>query len=345
MRLRGSLASFSRRLQPTYYGLRLGLTTRLSGSEVRAPAPFDVRMWYHNLAIEGRDGYLFHRDHDAIEQLTGGIKFRTRQIGVWIEALRARIAWCEANASHFRLVIVPEKHVVHSDKLPRGLTIARDRPVTQLLAALGPTIGRYILYPIGILTERSQAAPFFKTDTHWTPHGAFLVYRHLIESLAPDITLEIMEASDITWRERAIIGDIGVRFDPERGELASLPELRTEYSLVFQNHNFGRGAVHIYENARRDLPRCVLFRDSFANALIPFLMGSFSRIVAVSSLSCYFDLLEKEKPDVVLFLIVERFVATFGLDDTIQLPDDLQDLRVADLLPEGAEHVLDRRST
>ena len=332
-------------LQPAYYGLRLSLTTRMSDSEVRAPAPFDVRMWYHNIAIEGSDGYLFHRDHDALEQLTGAIKFRARQLDVWTEALRARIAWCEANASHFRLVIIPEKHVVHSDKLPRGLIIARDRPVTQLLAALDAKIGRHTFYPITALKEQSRAAPFFKTDTHWTPYGAFLVYRHLMESLASDVALEIMEASDIVWQERAFVGDIGVRFDPERGELASFPTVNTEYSLVFQNHNFGRGAVHIYENARRDLPHCVLFRDSFANALIPFLMGSFSRIVAVSSLSCYFDLLEKEKPDVVLFLVVERFVATFGLEDTIQLPDDLRDLRVADLLPEGAEHVLNQRST
>ena len=344
MRSRGALQTVLRRLQPTYYGLRLSLTTRLSGAEVRAPAPFDIRMWYHNLAIEGRDGYLFHRDHDAIEQLTGGVRLRPRQIDVWTEALRARIAWCEANDSHFRLVIVPEKHVVHADKLPRRLTIARDRPVTQLLAALGPAIGRYVSYPLETL-KTSDEAPFFKTDTHWTPYGAFLVYRHLIEGLRPDIALEIIEASDVAWTERAVVGDIGVRFDPERGELAPFAEVDLQYSLVFQNHNFGRGAVHIYENARRDLPHCVLFRDSFASALIPFLMGSFSRLVAVSSLSCYFDLLEKEKPDVVLFMIVERFVATFGLDDTIQLPDDLQGLRVDDLLPEGAEHVLKRRPT
>ena len=341
MRLKGRVETTLRRMQPTYYGLRLGLRTRLSGREARAPAPFDTRMWYHNLAIEGGDGYLFHRDHDAIEQLTGGLTFRRRQIDVWIEALRARIAWCEANASHFRMVIVPEKHVVHADKLPRRLSIAPERPVTQLLAALDPATARRVSYPVDLL-RASPRATFFKTDTHWTPHGAFLVYRHLIESLAPDIALDRIEGSDIVWRERPFVGDIGVRFDPERGELASFPDPGLTYSLVFQNHNFGRGAVHIYENARRDLPHCVLFRDSFANALIPFLMGSFSRIVAVSSLSCYFDLLEKEKPDVVLFLIVERFVATFGLADTIQLPDDLGNLRVADLLPQGAEHVLGR---
>ena len=341
MRLKGRVETMLRRMQPAYYGLRLSLRTRLSEREARAPAPFDVRMWYHNLAIEGGDGYLFHRDHDAIEQLTGGLKFRTRQIDVWIEALRARIAWCEANASRFRMVIVPEKHVVHADKLPRGLSIAPDRPVTQLLAAMDPTIARRVSYPVDLLRESSHAT-FFRTDTHWTPHGAFLVYRHLIESLGPDIALEVIAASDIVWRERAFVGDIGVRFDPERGERASFPDLGLTYALVYQNHNFGRGAVHIYENARRDLPHCVLFRDSFANALIPFLMGSFSRIVAVSSLSCYFDLLEKEKPDVVLFLIVERFVATFGLADTIQLPEDSQDLRVADLLPQGDEHVLSR---
>jgi hypothetical protein len=93
------------------------------------------------------------------------------------------------------------------------------------------------------------------------------------------------------------------------------------YALTFANHIFDRGAVHVYTSERCDLPRCVLFRDSFSNALIPFLMQSFSKVVAVSNLSCLYDLLDTEKPDVVLFAVIERFLATFGRTGSIELPD------------------------
>ena len=80
--------------------------------------------------------------------------------------------------------------------------------------------------------------------------------------------------------------------------------------------------MHVFASERADLPRCVLFRDSFSNALIPFLMQTFSRVVAVSTLSCLYDLLEHEKPDVVIFAVIERFLATFGKGKFLELPDD-----------------------
>ena len=100
---------------------------------------------------------------------------------------------------------------------------------------------------------------------------------------------------------------------------AEVPE---PYRLAYANKIYDRGAVHVFVGPRTDLPRCVLLRDSFANAMLPFLMQSFSRIVAVSTLSCFYDLLEAEKPDVVLTLVVERFLASFCYQQTIELPKD-----------------------
>jgi hypothetical protein len=51
-------------------------------------------------------------------------------------------------------------------------------------------------------------------------------------------------------------------------------------------------------------------------------MQSFSRLVAVSSLSCHYDLLESERPDVVIFAVVERFLASYGTGNVIELPQD-----------------------
>ena len=314
-----------RTLQALGYAALMKLLSANKGREAKAIAPFETRFWFHIKPLKGRDSYLFHRDHDVLEQLAGDVTFRARQIDVWIRALKSRQAWCAANDSVMRVLLIPEKHVVYADKLPFLVAPTDRRPALQVLAAArsDATLAGKLLYPLETLrAARAQRQTYFKTDTHWNSYGAFVAYRALVDSLAPEIRLERVEEKDLVWTQRPYVGDIGVRFAEERGETAETAEPTATYKLVFHNHNFGRGAVHVYENERRDLPTCVLFRDSFSNFLVPYLMRGFSRLVAVSSLTCQYDLLNQERPDVVLFVTIERFLATFGRGLTIELPED-----------------------
>ncbi len=286
-------------------------------------ALFDGRIRLQFVPVKGRDGFLFHRDHDVLEQLAGSLTLAPRQIAVWRDAFAARQAWCDANGAAMRVLFIPEKHVVYREKLPRFVKIAARRATMRLAAAAAPVLAAPPLYPVEALRAASaRRRTYLKTDTHWTNFGAFVAYRVLAESLATSRDIEIASEAELVWKERRNIGDLGVRYQRERGETIEVAAPVARYTLAFQNHNFSRGAVHVYENERRDLPTCVLFRDSFSNALIPFLMRGFSRLVAVSSLSCHYDLLDHERPDVVLFVAIERFIATFGMGHTIELPED-----------------------
>ena len=314
-----------RRLQPFAYGTAMRLRQMRHDGEIEAPAPFDSRILYQHMPRKGRDGFLFHRDHDAIDQLSATIRLHPRQLAVWTDALEARRAWCERNDAAMRFLIIPEKHVVYEEKLPRFVAVSPRRPAMQLLGALDEASRRKTLYPVEALKAASLAkSTYFKTDTHWNAHGAFVAYEALIESLREDIQLEAIRESELQFKQRPFVGDLGVRYGEERGETRDSLVASRSYKVAFQNNNFGRGAVHVYENTRRDLPTCVLFRDSFANYLIPYLMRGFSTLVAVSTLSCHYDLLEQQRPDVVLFVAIERFLATFGRGQTIELPQDAE---------------------
>ena len=321
--LRGVFQRVLRSVQPIVYGTAMKLRTMRNDREAEAVAPFDSRIRFQHVPLKGRDGFLFHRDHDALDQLTANLVLRRRQIDVWIAALKGRLAWCADNNSVMRFLIIPEKHVVYDGKLPRFIRVSPQRAAMQLLAAVEGDLSERTFYPVEALRAASRVKPtFFRTDTHWNGYGAFVAYQALMDSLRPEIALETVGEGELVWKERPYVGDLGVRFTRERGETMITAEPTANYKLAFQNHNFARGAVHVYENERRDLPTCVLFRDSFANFLIPYLMRGFSRLVAVSSLSCHYDLLEQEKPDVVLFVVIERFIATFGMGRTIELPED-----------------------
>lgn len=56
----------------------------------------------------------------------------------------------------------------------------------------------------------------------------------------------------------------------------------------------------------KDLPKLVMFRDSFANHLIAYMSENFSRSVYISPPRIDYTILEQEKPDIVIFEIVER---------------------------------------
>ena len=298
---------------------------RMRKTEARPGLSFADRALAHHAPVEGREGYLFHQDNDALEQLQAITRFRASQLELWNTVLTQRAAWCADNGAIFRELIIPEKHVVYADMLPRSIRLSKRRPVLQMLESIDPAIASRVLYPVAELAAaRSRQPTYFRTDTHWCSFGAYVGYKAVVESLASEMDVSAYPEDLIEYFDRTYTGDLGVRYAEEREESAQFLRSPAAPTVLYQNHNFGRGAVHVYEGARADLPRCVLFRDSFSNFLIPYLAQNFSRIVAVSSMSYFYDLLEEERPDVVLSVTIERFLATFGKGSTLELPEDLQ---------------------
>jgi len=58
----------------------------------------------------------------------------------------------------------------------------------------------------------------------------------------------------------------------------------------------------------------VVFRDSFASYFLPFLYERCSRVVVVNSKHFWYDLIEAERPDIVLMEIAERYVHPNPID-------------------------------
>jgi alginate O-acetyltransferase complex protein AlgJ len=286
----------------------------------------DKRQCLRNMVVEGKDEFLFHRDHEAVEQVTGALTYSPAQLEQWISTLETRKAWCDTHGIRSRFLIVPEKHVVYADKLPEGIAISDQRPAALLMRAATPLLSGHIIYPLEAMLEaRTRRQTHCITDTHWNMFGAFTAYRELMTSLSQDIEVGIQDESELSFIPQPYVGDLGVRFEPERSEI--IEALTRGYGptcrLLFQNKKFERGNVQVFVNDRPGLPTCVLFRDSFAYLLIPLLLESFSRLVAVSSLSVLYDLLRLERPDVVIVQAAERFLGTYWNSKELLMPQDI----------------------
>jgi alginate O-acetyltransferase complex protein AlgJ len=220
---------------------------------------------------------------------------------------------------------------VYRENYPGVLNCYDKRPSRVIPLALERRGLSYISIDVTsqLIAERDARLLFYKTDTHWTPFGAFIAYQQLSRALG----VEEFDLSDLVCREYVATFDLGEKLDPQVQETGFYFEVPNSGTLVFANdlstyfdgqhvyHN-QRGRQYIYRNERlAGGKRLVLFGDSFCAtpSFLPMLSRAFYEVHYFWSTSVDFCYVEEVKPDFVVTEIAERFVKV--------IPDDQLDLR------------------
>jgi SGNH hydrolase-like domain, acetyltransferase AlgX len=269
--------------------------------------------------VVGKAGWLFLRldTNDVIGQHTGRVRLDDSQRSQWRLVLERRVAEMERVGATWLCVVIPDKEAVYAEFLPDEIAPVGRRTVHEFLD-IAEEVGAPVIYALDALQEAKDRGPLFvQTDTHWNQRGAFVAYRMICAALgARGVEVRPLEEPDVLWSEEIVQGDLGAKLYPEA---ASSPIVRAtlarHYSdLLFDNRVLNHGRVLIYEQDRPDLPVCVVFGESFAKNLLIFLQASFRRLVFVHTSMVVPEVLEMERPDVVLSVPVERFL--------LKVPDD-----------------------
>jgi hypothetical protein len=274
----------------------------------------------HKVLI-GRDRWLFLRgdSNDTIGQLTGRVKLSADDKETLARVLAERATVVAEAGAVWLNAIVPDKETLYAEHLPDGLEPVERRPVHDFLeiAARSNAPTMYLL------DELEAAKPcgdlYMRTDTHWNHRGAYVAYRAICRELsALGVRLDQVDRSSIEWWEESHHGDLGNKLYPETIESTDVRmQIKpSQGRQVYNNQIHNHGRVLVYEQDRKDRPTCLLFGQSFALGLLPFLRESFSRLVFVHTDMLIGELLVLEKPDVVLTLPIERFL--------IRVPDDTE---------------------
>ncbi len=265
-----------------------------------------------NSVVAGRDGWLFHRDDLVFEQMSGAMSLADQDLLAWMELLTENLRWLSDRHIDFYFLIAPEKHVVYRDYLPEEIVISEEPPAKRLIRELMRSTPIEPVYPcIQLVAERAYRDTYHSVGSHWDFFGGFIAYRELARTIAKRSNIPVVDFGELTTLpDRVHAGDLGVRLDPE--PLA--PEHRccvkfAKSRMLFENCIYDRGHLAVYENLNAALPKAVMFRDSSSSWVLPFLSESFSRIVALGSPHIYKELIESEKPDIVILELIERWVS------------------------------------
>ncbi|MEM7581929.1 MAG: hypothetical protein AAF560_00995 [Acidobacteriota bacterium] len=225
-------------------------------------------------------------------------------------------------------VLAPDKHSIYPEYLPERIRRARERDRTdQLMSHLQEQTDLEILDLRGVLLAAKKDQELYPSNgSHWNDYGAYLAYEAIQKRVArwfPAAAPLPLEAFEITQQRRR--GDVA--------RMLGLPdlmfsdywgfELRGPSRSVETKDGVAELAVRLpphrlpfaHEIDDPDLPRVVMFRDSFTNALLPFLSQHYQRI-AYYWTNFIPMVVRHEKPQLVIEERAERQATR--LDDSAQ---------------------------
>lgn len=279
--------------------------------------------------------FLVNDTNDFLSWQFGLKRWSAAQAQAVRQTLQARIQ--ALSPAPYRMFITPEKSVVYQEWLPGGLDGLRSaprRPALQMAAAQ-PVHIHYIASWFARMKRLGFV--YFRGDSHVSWLGAYLLYRYVIETISAS-GVQIAPAipySDLLPELAGFEGDVyGQLDDQDRAAFAadaSYAQWRNmlELGLLYRLHpdktrarrvslpddylpGFRGRELRAFETGDGALPRAVVFRDSTATETMPFLSEHFSRVVyAWHEGDVLAELLDRERPDIVLHFIAERFLATY----------------------------------
>ncbi|MDR3121573.1 MAG: hypothetical protein LBU58_09630 [Clostridiales bacterium] len=321
-----------------YFSTHFGLRTQL----IALDAELKSRLFgesSNQKVVEGRDGWLFLAE--TLDPDTPGNQASDRAAARIARTLWLFSEYLEQNGADFLFVAAPNKAGVYPEYLPYymprpGLDGARLLDRVQLrIDALGV---RYIDLSALFqqLREKDDGTYYYhQRDTHWNNRGALEVYRTImaeLESMAANADIESVTASAAPEstaasaepesapgafayeRYESLVPRVAVEWDGDLEDMLNpLSErLDTQFFYDVPKEYSARKPIvntedmNIETTSKKNGVRALIFRDSFANALIQFFTNNLGKASFTRSMPFPLSRAEGGAYDVVILEIVER---------------------------------------
>lgn len=269
--------------------------------------------------ILGKDGWLFYAIERSVESYRGTDPLTPEQLARWRQILEARRDWLARRNIRYLFTIGPDKHTIYPEYMPDAINkVRRESRLDQLIAYLREHSDIQVLDLRPALREaKRRYRTYYQTDTHWNDYGGFIAYQTIVQELAKSFPgMQPLSESDFEISTREVQG---------MGEAAmlGLDDVIREQDLLLrplkplQKPTPDCGLTT--DGKEPALPRLVMFRDSFANAVIPYLDHHFSRAVYVCDRRLDPQIIEAEHPNVVIHEMVERFLMLDPPEDSPEI--------------------------
>jgi len=270
--------------------------------------------------IKGRNGWYFYGEDKTVEDIASADPLTPDAIANWRAAIVAARNWLAARNVPYIFTIAPDKHVIYPEHLPPSLRRVGDVTRTDQLYTALQDLGLAVDVRPQLFLAKSHDRLYQRTDTHWNDRGALVAYQAIIDAVRarlpavpPAWTRDDFDAVARDAESMDLAGMMGLKRVLREEDLTLVPR-RPRLARVIEPPGAAPTAEEgflITEIPGSTLPRALIFRDSFASRLVPFLSEHFSRAVYMWQNDFDAEAVIKEKPDVVIQEIVGRHLYNF----------------------------------
>ena len=250
--------------------------------------------------IYGTDGWLYYAE--TLDDYQNRATLTDEEVQQIAQTIADMQAYCAARGAQFVFTIAPNKNSLYPEHMPARY-LQSDSPGNY--EKLKPLLEEYGVHYADLFTFLSEQDEilYLKTDSHWTNRGAALAHDFLMETLGLPHTAFAQAEYTTAETHR---GDLYEMLYPK----GTAREAQQAYETTFSYVSEPRTAEDILiQTTSRDAPngRLLLCRDSFGNALHPFLAEDFREATITRQMP--YPLEQVQAGDTVIVEIVERNLA------------------------------------
>lgn len=268
--------------------------------------------------IKGKDGWLFFNATLSDYQRTN--LYTKEELESIKDDVLATKKYLKDKGIEFVIFIGPNKNTIYGEYMPSYIEINPGQTrVQQMVDYLKKNTDVPIVFPVDemldIKKEHPELIQYLKLDTHWNYMGGFVASAPLLKALGAepisfdDIDYYQINKPDFSWNgydEANMLGltdilnsDINYHISNKTIESITYEGYVPDDSVAFGNLS------RVYSNAR-DKRKVFFIRDSFGEAITPYIAASFSEIYSIYRGALKQSQIDEEQPDILIYEAVER---------------------------------------
>jgi len=294
-----------------FYLENFGLKTTLVNNYIDYKSNVLHEIPIPNRVVSGKDNWLFlgNNYNKVLNNSFGNDPFFEKELENTVSYLKTISDYFASQGIPFYIVIPSDKHQVYKEFLPYKLKQNTTKLETLKMVLKNELKISIIDFNKELLKEKKNNQLYYKSDSHWNYYGAYIGYKKILETIKKDIAIDYVTLEDYNIHKEEVDAiDLAKMINVEQKEISIKLEKKVESKVEIISQS---PKILHYKNEAKTT-KLMLFRDSFANAMKPFLNESFSEVLYLKKHTFNKKEIIDYKPDVVIFEIIERNIDKFA---------------------------------
>ncbi|PZO43813.1 MAG: hypothetical protein DCF19_04075 [Pseudanabaena frigida] len=296
-----------------HFGLRDQLT------QVYALYSFMLRSSFNPKVLIGLDDWLFYvnpTEGNSLEDYRRNDPLTTEELRNWKSSLEEKYLWLKAQGIQYFFVVVPDKYSIYPEYMPSHIRqVGKQTRLDQLLEFMQDSEVPILDLRPALIQAKKQGQLFYKTDTHWNDFGAAIAQYEIMRTIQkyhPNISPISYSPEDFAMTEFRS-GDIANMLNISYLLKEMVPKLQKTLPLckkyILEEKTEDPKKASFVTECRSEMPKALIFRDSFFINLQPYISQYLSKSLYVwewSDLNLLKKYVKYNHPDIAIEERVER---------------------------------------